>query len=66
MFNGDKEKGGMKVGNSWRERKGDEYQTLSKAHTNARKAYMYAFALLAGVGDLSSMASRISLCEVGR
>jgi hypothetical protein len=40
-------------------------ETLSREHTNARKAYMYAFALLARVGDLRLMVSRIRLCEVG-
>ena len=39
----------------------EEGETLSREHANARKAYMYAFALLEGVGDLRLMDSRMHL-----
>lgn len=39
-----------------------EEQTLSNEHVNARKAYIYAVALLEGVGDFRSISSRIRLC----
>jgi len=38
-------------------------ETLTSEHMNGRKAYMYAFALLSGVGDLRSTASRMHLEE---
>lgn len=38
-------------------------ETLASEHMNARNAYIYAFALLSGVDDLRSMASRMRLEE---